>query len=40
MKEWIQINRERSEDYRLDQEILKISIAGWIRKEGFVSHAS
>lgn len=26
MKEWIQINRKRSEDYRMDQEILKISI--------------
>ena len=26
MKEWIQINRERSGDYRMDQEILKISI--------------
>jgi len=26
MKEWIQINRMRSEDYRLDLEILKISI--------------
>jgi hypothetical protein len=26
MKEWIQINREHSEDYRRDQEILKISI--------------
>jgi hypothetical protein len=26
MKEWIQINHERSEDYRMDQEILKISI--------------
>ena len=26
MKEWIQINRERSEDYQRDQEILKISI--------------
>ena len=26
MKEWIQINRERSEDYRGDQDILKISI--------------
>lgn len=26
MKEWIQINRERSEDYRKDQEILKISV--------------
>ena len=26
MKEWIQINREHSEDYRKDQEILKISI--------------
>jgi TfoX/Sxy family transcriptional regulator of competence genes len=26
MKEWIQINREHSEDYRNDQEILKISI--------------
>jgi hypothetical protein len=26
MKEWIQINRKRSEDYRRDQEILKISI--------------
>jgi len=26
MKEWIQINRKRSEDYRGDKEILKISI--------------
>lgn len=26
MKEWIQITRERSEDYRKDQEILKVSI--------------
>jgi len=26
MKEWIQIDRERSEDYRNDLEILKISI--------------
>ena len=26
MKEWIQINRKRSEDYRMDQEILKVSI--------------
>jgi len=26
MKEWIQINRKHSEDYRMDQEILKISI--------------
>ena len=26
MKEWIQINRERSEEYRRDQEILNISI--------------
>jgi hypothetical protein len=26
MKEWIQINHERSEDYRMDEEILKISI--------------
>ena len=26
MKEWIQINRKRSEDYRRDQEILNISI--------------
>ena len=26
VKEWIQINRERSEDYQGDQEILKISI--------------
>jgi hypothetical protein len=25
MKEWIQINRERSEDYRLDLEILMVS---------------
>jgi hypothetical protein len=26
MKEWIQINHERSEDYRMDEEILKISV--------------
>ena len=26
MKEWIQINHEHPEDYRMDQEILKISI--------------
>jgi hypothetical protein len=26
MKEWIQINHERSEDYRQDEEILKISV--------------
>ena len=26
MKEWIQINHERSEDYRKDEEILKISV--------------
>jgi hypothetical protein len=26
MKEWIQINHERSEDYRSDEEILKISV--------------
>ena len=26
MKEWIQINHERSEDYRMDEEILRISI--------------
>jgi hypothetical protein len=26
MKEWIQINHERSEDYRIDEEILKISV--------------
>jgi hypothetical protein len=26
MKEWIQINHERSEDYRRDEEILKISV--------------
>jgi hypothetical protein len=26
MKEWIQINHERSEDYRMDGEILKISV--------------
>jgi|WetSurMetagenome_2_1015567.scaffolds.fasta_scaffold158823_3 hypothetical protein len=26
MKEWIQINRERSEDYRKDRELFKISI--------------
>jgi hypothetical protein len=26
MKEWIQINHERSEDYRMDEEILMISI--------------
>ena len=26
MKEWIQINHERSEDYRKDEEILKISL--------------
>jgi len=26
MKEWIQINRERSEDYHRDQEILNIPI--------------
>jgi hypothetical protein len=26
MKEWIQITRERSEDYRNDLEILKVSI--------------
>jgi len=26
MKEWIQVNRERPEDYRKEQDILKISI--------------
>ena len=26
MKEWIQINRERSEDYEGDMEILRVSI--------------
>jgi hypothetical protein len=26
MKEWIQINHERSEDYRMEEEILKISV--------------
>jgi hypothetical protein len=26
MKEWIQVNRERSEDYRKDREMFKISI--------------
>ena len=26
MKEWIQINHERSEDYRNDEEILKMSV--------------
>ena len=26
MKEWIQINHERSEDYRMDEEILRISV--------------
>jgi hypothetical protein len=26
MKEWIQINHERSDDYRMDEEILKISV--------------
>jgi len=25
MKEWIQINHKHAEDYRMDQEILKIS---------------
>ena len=36
MKEWIQINRKRSEDYRMDQEILKISIdyVSFVAKEG------
>ena len=26
MKEWIQINHERSEDYRKDEELLRISV--------------
>jgi hypothetical protein len=36
MKEWIQINRKRSEDYLMDQEILKISIdyVSFVAKEG------